>query len=181
MERFSERQRIELALIWALALLLLDLLVIAPFLAAECGALRAERSAAEAVLVRVDDYQKTALKDVQTEEKLRVRQARLMEALPEARGQGAFIYAAQRLAQRSGVTIEGVAPEEAERRENLDVQPLVLRFRGSYFDVLAFLHALQEGERAVQFASLSLTAEGDELHGILGIRIAAYECGETEE
>ena len=47
MEQFSERQRIELALIWALALLLFYMLVLAPYFDAERKAVLAERAAAE--------------------------------------------------------------------------------------------------------------------------------------
>ena len=54
MGQFSERQRIELALIWALALLLIYMLVLAPYFDAYRAAALAERAAAETTCARVD-------------------------------------------------------------------------------------------------------------------------------
>ena len=91
MERFSERQRIELALIWALALLLFYMLVLAPYFDAERKAVLAERAAAESLCARVEAYQHLLLDDTRALEKLGARQARVADALPEELGQGSFI------------------------------------------------------------------------------------------
>ena len=177
MGQLSERQRIEITLIWALALLLLYLFVLAPFFTAQRDAAYAERAAAEAMLTRIDVYQQMLRADEQAEAKLRVRQARLTDALPEEGGQGEFIHTVEVLARRSGVTIEGIAPQPVKTAGEIVLQPIELKFRGNYFAVLSFLRAVQEGERCAKAASFALTAEGAELHGVLLLHIAAYAGG----
>lgn len=183
MERFSERQRIELALIWALALLLLYMLVLAPYFDAYRAAARAERMAAEALCVRVDAYQRLLLDDARALEKLGARQARVADALPEVHGQGSFVRAVERLAQTGGVTIAGIFPGENETVEGLSMHPMELHFHGRYFDVLSFLHAVQEMPRGVAFGNFSLTSEDDVLHCVLQVKIAAHtaRAGHDEE
>ena len=174
MERFSERQRIELALIWALAILLLYMRVIAPYLGADREAVLAERAAAKHLCARMDDYQRLLLDDTRTLEKLGARQARVADALPEEYRQGAFIHMVEHLAQANGVVIEGISPQKDDEREGLLVHPMELRFRGRYFDVLSFLHAVQEMPRGVVFGDFSMKSEGDELDCVLQLKIAAY-------
>ena len=173
MGQFSERQRIELALIWALALLLIYVLVLAPYLDAYRAAALAERAAAETTCARVDAYQRLLLDDTRALEKLGARQARVADALPEERGQGAFIRSVEGLAQRSGVMIEGISPLKNDEREGILVHPMELRFHGRYFDVLSFLHAVQEMPRGAAFGDFSLKSEGDELYCVLQLKIAA--------
>ena len=178
MDRFSVRQRIEIALIWAIGLLLLYLFVVSPVITAEHAAARAEREAAEAELARVDAYQRLLLTDERAEPKLRARQARLADALPEERGQGRFIHVVELLARRNNVTVVGFAPQPPETVGEIIIQPIELKFRGTYFDVLSFLHAVQEGERSVRFGSFSITVEGNEMHGVLLLHIAAHAAAE---
>ena len=173
MERLSERQRIELSLIWALALLLLYVLVLSPLFAAQRTAIHAERIVLRAQNARVDAYQQNLLRDGQVEEKLHVRYARALEALPEEGRQGSFMHGIERLAVRSGVVIEGFAPQPPQTIEGIWIQPIELRFRGNYFDVLSFLHSIQEAERCVVFGDFSISAEGDELHCAVQVKIAA--------
>ena len=174
MGQFSERQRIELALIWALALLLIYVLVLAPYFDAYRAAALAERAAAETTCARVDAYQRLLLDDTRALEKLEARQVRVADALPEERGQGAFIRTVERLAQRSSVTIEGISPRENDTCAGIFVYPMEFRFRGRYFDVLSFLHAVQELPRGIAFGDFSLTSEGGELHCVLQLKIAAH-------
>ena len=174
MERFSERQRIELALIWALALLLFYMLVLAPYFDAERKAVLAERAAAESLCARVEAYQHLLLDDTRALEKLGARQARVADALPVELGQGSFIRTVERFAQTSGVAIEGISPLKSDEREDILVHPMELRFHGRYFDVLSFLHAVQEMTRGAVFGDFSLKSEGDELYCVLQLKIAAY-------
>ena len=174
MGQFSERQRIELALIWALALLLIYMLVLAPYFDAYRAAALAERAAAETTCARVDAYQRLLLDDTRALEKLEARQVRVADALPEERGQGAFIRTVEGLAQRSSVTIEGISPRENDTCAGIFVYPMEFRFRGRYFDVLSFLHAVQELPRGIAFGDFSLTSEGGELHCVLQLKIAAH-------
>ena len=174
MERFSERQRIELALIWALALLLFYMLVLAPYFDAERKAVLAERAAAESLCARVEAYQHLLLDDTRALEKLGARQARVADALPVELGQGSFIRTVERFAQTSGVAIEGISPLKSDEREDILVHPMELRFHGRYFDVLSFLHAVQEMPRGAVFGDFSLKSEGDELYCVLQLKIAAY-------
>ena len=173
MKQFSERQRIELALIWALALALLYALVLAPFFTAQREAAHAERAAAQMVHARVDVYQQLLIADARVEEKLRARQVRLADALPEERGQGSFMQDVERIARRNGVTVEGVAPQPVKTADGVLIQPIEIRLRGSYFDVLSFLHAVQEGERCVRFGDFALTTEEQTLHIRIRMEIAA--------
>ncbi len=174
MERFSERQRIELALIWALALLLFYMLVLAPYFDAERKAVLAERAAAESLCAHVEAYQHLLLDDTRALEKLGARQARVADALPEELGQGSFIRTVERFAQTSGVVIEGISPLKNDEREGILVHPMELHFHGRYFDVLSFLHAVQEMPRGAAFGDFSLKSEGDELYCVLQLKIAAY-------
>ena len=174
MERLSERQRIEIALVLALAMFLLYVLLIGPYITVQRDAAHAERAAAETLLMRADAYQRALLVDDEAESKLRARQRRLADALPDVQGPGRVIHEVESLARRSGVSIVGVAPQPSEPAGEIAVQPIEFKFHGNYFDVLSFLRALQEGERCVQFSSFSLAAEGNELHGVLCVNIAAY-------
>ena len=103
-----------------------------------------------------------------------------MEALPEDVEQGAFMYAMERLAVRSGLVMEGFAPRAAEMVNGTLIQPIELRFRGNYFDVLSFLHAVQEGERCVAFDNFSFKTEGDALQCVLLVKIAARAADGAE-
>lgn len=173
MRQLSQRERMELALLWALGLLLLYVLVLAPLFAAERMAASAERGALLAQNARIAEYQQLLLRDAHAEEKLRARHAHLMEALPEDVEQGAFMYAMERLAMRSGLVMEGFAPRAADMVNGTLIQSIELRFRGNYFDVLSFLHAVQEGERCAVFGDFTLNAEGEELQCVLLIKIAS--------
>ena len=177
MRQLSQRERMELALLWALGLLLLYVLVLAPLFAAERMAASAERGALLAQNARIAEYQQLLLRDAHAEEKLRARHAHLMEALPEDVEQGAFMYAMERLA---GLVMEGFAPRAAEMVNGTLIQPIELRFRGNYFDVLSFLHAVQEGERCVAFGNFSFEAEGDALQCVLLVKIAARAADGAE-
>ena len=180
MRQLSQRERMELALLWALGLLLLYVLVLTPLFAAERMAASAERGALLAQNARIAEYQQLLLRDAHAEEKLRARHAHLMEALPEDVEQGAFMYAMERLAVRSGLVMEGFAPRAAEIVNGTLIQPIELRFRGNYFDVLSFLHAVQEGERCVAFDNFSFEAEGDALQCVLLVKIAARAADGAE-
>lgn len=155
MQNLSERQRIEIALIWACALLLIYLFALAPLLTAERTAALVQRDRSRAQLARVEEYQHTLLSDGQAEEKLRVRMARAVAALPNESGQGAFVHRAEQLARRSGVTIEGIVLHAPREEEEIVIRPVELKFYGGYFQILDFLRAVQEDERAVQFGHSS--------------------------
>jgi len=173
MQQLTERQRIDVAVIWALALVLIYVLVLSPLFAAERMALLACRDAARLQTMRTEMYQRDVLADPQAEEKLRMRQARGAAALPEERGQAAFLNRTEEYARRAGVRIEGVVPHAPAAEENLVVLPIEIVFRGGYFEVLSFLRAVQEGERAVQFGAFRLTADGDALRCAATLHIAA--------
>ena len=180
MQNFSERQRIELALIWACALLLIYVLVLSPLLTAERSAALAQRDGVRTLLMRIEEHQQQMLTDVQAEEKMRRRMMQAAAALPDESGQGAFVRHAEQTARQSGVSIEGIAPRAPIEEEDVVIQPIEFRFSGGYFQILSFLRALQEGERAVQFGDFILTAEEDALHCVLTLNIAALR-GENKE
>ena len=162
-ERFSERERIQIALIWVLGLFLLYALLVAPFFAAERAAADAERAAAEALLARVEMYGQLLRAEPLAEKKLRARQAFLLHALPDEEEQGSFIRTVERLARQNNVALAHFAPQPPVHMEEIVVRPIEIKMRGSYFDLLSFLHAVQEAEPGVRFGEFSLTADGDAL------------------
>ena len=90
MRRGTERQRMTAALIWVCFLALLYVGLLSPYFSAGQEAARAERDAVRAVLARTEVYQRTVHADEQAEDKLRLREARLVAALPEEHAQGSF-------------------------------------------------------------------------------------------
>lgn len=180
MERFSERRRMALALIWAAGLCLLYVFAAAPYLSAVRGAAYAARMEAQVQCARVDAYHQMLLRDAQAEEKLRLRQLRLAHATPKNLDQSDFIHAAETLARRSGVTMDGLTSMPFEQRDGLVVQPMELHLHGNYFDVLSFLYGIQEGARAIRFGDFALTTEGDVVHGVFRIEIAARAGAEQQ-
>lgn len=173
MRQFSERERMQAALIGVLALGLLYFLVIAPAMETQRLAAQTQLDAAHAAAARLDRYHRETLADGPGDDALRVRYGRLVAALPAAREQGAFIRAVQRRAHAAGVTVDAVAPETPVQEETLTMQPMALSFHGGYFAVLDFLRALQEDERAVQFGALDLRAEDGGLRCVLTVKIAS--------
>lgn len=180
MRKFSERERLQIALIGVLALGLFYLLVFSPLIAAERLAAQARLDAAHAAAARLDIYHAASL-DGAAEETLRTRHSRLVEALPETRAQGTFIRTVQQRAHASGVTLDAVAPQAVETAEELTMQPIEISFRGGYFETLDFLRALQEGTRAVQFGDLDLKEEGGALRCVLVVRIASLAEKDAKE
>ena len=173
MRRFSEREQVQFALLWAGILVLCYVLVLAPFLEAERSAARAHVETARAVQAQLEIYQRTALAHPDREEELRRRQEQLLQALPEHHDQGRFLRGIEYAAREAGVRIAAVTPRPAAESDGLYVQSFEVAFHGGYFQVLSFLHALEEGERAVQFGDFTLRAEGRELHCVLAVRIAS--------
>ena len=93
--------------------------------------------------------------------------------MPEHHEQGRFLRAIEYAARETGVHIAAVTPRPAAESDGLYVQSFEVAFYGGYFQVLSFLRALEEGERAVQFGDFTLRAEGRELHCVLAVRIAS--------
>lgn len=173
MRRFSERERVQFALLWAGVLVLCYVLVLAPFLEAERSAAHARAETARAVQTQLEIYQRAALAHPDREEELRLRQEQLLQALPDHHEQGRFLRAIEYAAREAGVRIAAVTPRPAAESDGLYVQSFEVAFYGGYFQVLSFLRALEEGERAVQFGDFTLRAEGRELHCVLAVRIAS--------
>lgn len=173
MQRWSERQRIEAALILACTLVLLYVLILSPLLAAERTAALARRDSARVQMAGIEAYQRVLLQDAQAEEKLHARMERADAALPQERGQGRFVRQAEQLARRSGIIIEGITPHAPQTEEDGAVQSVTLKLRGSYFDLITFLRAMEEDRRAVRLGETVLTAAEDGLHCVLTVQIAA--------
>lgn len=180
MQRFSERERIQIALVFALGLALVYLLVISPLLTAAYRTSSAERMRAETLLARMDAYHRADAENRDEERVFVLRHAFLARALPEERAQGAFLHDAETYARAAGVTIEGVTQQPPEEQDDLVLLPIEMHVRGDYFALLSFLRALQEGPRAVQFVSCALTAEGREGSAVLTVQIAALHTEEQD-
>ena len=173
MRRFSEREQVQFALLWAGVLVLCYVLVLAPFLEAERSAARARAETARAVQTQLEIYQRATLAHPDREEELRLRQERLLQALPEHHEQGRFLRAIEYAARETGVHIAAVTPRPVAEADGVCVQSFEVAFHGGYFQIISFLRTLEEGERAVQFGDFTLRAEGRELHCVLAVRIAS--------
>ena len=95
-------------------------------------------------------------------------------------GRAGRVHRAEQLARRSGVTIEGIVLHAPREEEEIVIRPVELKFYGGYFQILDFLRAVQEDERAVQFGSFVLTTQAHELHCTLTVNVASLH-GENDE
>lgn len=173
MERFSERERIQIALICGLGLFLLYVLVISPFFTAQRTAADAERAAAEALLSRVERHERKLIADSQMEQKMRARQAFLLHALPDEEEQGLLIRTVERLARQNNVALVSFAPQPAVHMDEIVVRSIAIKMRGGYFDLLSFLHAVQEENPGIRFGDVSLMVDGDTLDIVVRMETAA--------
>ena len=106
-------------------------------------------------------HERTLIAEPQTEQKLRARQAFLLHALPDEEEQGSFIRTVERLARQNNVALAHFAPQPPVHMEEIVVRPIEIKMRGSYFDLLSFLHAVQEAEPGIRFGDFSVTADGE--------------------
>ena len=178
MRRETERQRMTAALIWVCFLALLYVGLLSPYFSAEREAARAERDAARAVLARTEVYQRTVHADVQAEDKLRLREARLAAALPEEHAQGSFFSSVEHSARHAGVTLARMVPHPAVSDGEIVRQSAELHVSGDYFSLISFLREVESGERTTVFKALSLTADGTMLHAVITLETAAMAAHE---
>ena len=57
--------------------------------------------------------------------------------------------------------------------EEIVVRSIEIKMRGGYFDLLSFLHAVQEAEPGIRFGDFSVTADGDALDIAVRMETAA--------
>ena len=178
MRRWTKRQQMMAALIWAFFLALLYAALLSTYFSAEREAARAERDAARAVLARTEVYQRTVHADEQAEDKLRLRETRLAAALPEEHAQGAFFSSVERSARHAGVTLVRMVPHPAVSDGEVVRQSAEIYVRGDYFALISFLREVESGERTAVFKVLSLTADGTMLHAVITLETAALVAHE---
>ncbi len=178
MRRWTKRQQMMAALIWAFFLALLYAALLSTYFSAEREAARAERDAARAVLARTEVYQRTVHADEQAEDKLRLREARLAAALPEEHAQGAFFSSVERSARHAGVTLVRMVPHPAVSDGEVVRQSAEIYVSGDYFSLNSFLREMESGERTAVFKALSLTADGTMLHAVITVETAALAAHE---
>lgn len=180
MRRETERQHLMVALIWVCFLALLYAGLLSPYFSAEREAARAERDAARAVLARTEVYQRTVHADVQAEDKLHLREARLAAALPEEHAQGAFFSSVERSARHAGVTLVRMVPQPAVSDGEIVRQRAEVHVSGDYFALISFLREVESGERTAVFKALSLTADGTMLRAVITLETAALAAHEQQ-
>ena len=173
MRRFSEREQVQFALLWAGVLVLCYVLVLAPFLEAERSAARARAETARAVQTQLEIYQRATLAHPDREEELRLQQERLLQALPEHHEQGRFLRAIEYAARETGVHIAAVTPRPVAEADGVCVQSCEVAGEGGYFENNYVFGTLEEWERGGAFGDVKMRAEGRELHCVLTVRIAS--------
>ena len=178
MRRETKHQRLTAALVWACFLALLYAALLSPYFSAEREAARAERDAARAVLARTEVYQRTVHADAQAEDKLRLREARLVAALPEEHAQGPFLSSVERSARHAGVTLVRMVPHPAVSDGEIVRQSAELHVSGDYFSLISFLREMESGERTAVFKTLRLTADDTMLHAVITLETAAMAAHE---
>ena len=169
MRRWTKRQQMMAALIWAFFLALLYAALLSTYFSAEREAARAERDAARAVLARTEVYQRTVHADEQAEDKLRLR---------EEHAQGAFFSSVERSARHAGVTLVRMVPHPAVSDGEVVRQSAEIYVSVDYFSLNSFLREVESGERTAVFKALSLTADGTMLQAVITLEPAALAAHE---
>lgn len=143
---------------------------------------RREQAQTEALAMRreiqaVEAYRKAHAAEPSYEKDLLARQARADQALPDRLEQGVFLGKLQQLAFQHKIKLTQVVPKAAAVRDGLQVMPVEVRFRSSYFELLSFLRSLREDDRYIQVARTTVQEKDGALNCQLELRIYAVKEG----
>jgi len=125
-------------------------------------------------IVTVTNYQNAHLDLSAYGQELTDRKARADKALPAELAQGDFLSLLQREALRHHVALQQVTPQAVQRQQDMQVLPVEVRFRCTYFDLLAFLRGLRESERCIQVERTAVRQQEGRLDCVLVLRIYAW-------
>ena len=143
-------------------------------LQAERQACREEVRTLQRQIVAVTNYQNAHLDLSAYGQELTDRKARADKALPAELAQGDFLSLLQREALRHHVALQQVTPQAVQRQQDMQVLPVEVRFRCTYFDLLAFLRGLRESERCIQVERTAVRQQEGRLDCVLVLRIYAW-------
>ncbi|MCI7613257.1 MAG: type 4a pilus biogenesis protein PilO [Selenomonadaceae bacterium] len=91
--------------------------------------------------------------------------------LPDEMQAAAFWHDLKAAADRNGMVLQELVPEEAEAEKGLAVLPIKANLSGDYFALVRFLRSLQNGSRLVQVAGMDVASKGDLLACRLRLKI----------
>lgn len=120
-------------------------------------------------------YRKAHATEPSYEKDLLERQARADRALPDRLEQGEFLGKLQQLAFQHKIKLMQVVPKVAAVRDGLQVMPVEVKFRSSYFELLSFLRSLREEARYIQVARTAVQEKDGALNCQLELRIYAMK------
>lgn len=98
---------------------------------------------------------------------------RVTGLLPDDMLTAFFLHDIKSAADRAGMRLRELAPEEAEEEDGLSSLPVRANLTGDYFSFLRFLQSLQNGSRLVQVDSMDVAQKGETLECRLKFKIFA--------
>ena len=122
---------------------------------------------------RIVNFRNAHLNDKEQRQALAKRQAAVDKALPDQLEQGLFLGELERLTRRCQLQLLALSPEPAEQAEGYKALTVKLRLQGSYFQLMAFLQGLRDGERLVTVKKMALQCAQGQIAGDLWLEIYA--------
>ena len=93
------------------------------------------------------------------------------ELLPDDMQTAIFLQELKAAADRTGMRLCELVPEETEEEKGLLAMPVSVNLQGDYFSLVRFLRALQNGSRLVQIVAMDVSSKGDILDCRLRFKI----------
>ena len=91
--------------------------------------------------------------------------------LPDDMETAVFLQEMKAAADRTGMVLCELAPEEAAEENGLLAMPVRVTLQGDYFSLVRFLRALQNGSRFMQVVAMDVASKGDFLDCRLQFKI----------
>ena len=136
---------------------------------------QAESQAMRQDLQAIEAYRSAHASEASYEKDLLARQARVDKALPDRLEQGVFLGRLQQLAFQNKIKLTQVAPKVAAVRDGLQVMPVEVKFRSSYFELLSFLRSLRDEDRYIQVVRTAVQEKDGALNCQVELRIFAVK------
>ena len=126
--------------------------------------LRQEYAALERLQREHPDVEKYQM-EIEMEEK------RVDALLPDEMQTAVFLQELKAAADRTGMLLCELVPEEAEEENGLLAMPVKVNLQGDYFSLVRFLRSLQNGSRLMQIVAMDVSSKGDFLACRLRLKI----------
>ncbi len=91
--------------------------------------------------------------------------------LPDDMETAVFLQELKAAADRTGMVLCELAPEEPAEENGLLAMPVRVNLQGDYFSLVRFLRAVQNGSRLMQVAAMDVASKGDFLDCRLRLKI----------